>query len=407
MGIQGVIFDVSDTLVVGQRGPAVTGVVEAVKKIRELGVKVIAVNNDGPKSTIEQLLLNRNIEFDLVVTRQQTGIAKGSPEWINYICASFNLTPNKLLYVGDSKPDMITASHGRVIFFHALWARPRENYGLAAPHPGYIAAIVEHIFLKQNNWWWQFRRDDRLGRPVNQLALINGDGAGDPQVKQDLISAFKDGIATKKVGQLTIQDFTLLHMLASLNATSLLADKTMWWATYPSSTPGKKSPMSGFLDIAAKLYREQYKEDLLVRAVPARHSRGARGNQSGPAEILAALANQLTTVHLNPAYREKIVGRKILVFDDFITYGPSSEAARNLLFAGNAGDVVTIAIGKYGPSMNVVTCQPFPDFTWNPLQPLSDLTGLSVSRDLCSNSVVNTALTEFLASYEGIKLASW
>ncbi len=397
MAVEGVIFDVSNTLVTSS-GSAAPGAVEAIERLRGMGVQIIAVSNDPPKRTVEGQLMGAGLHADYVYTSAEIGKNKGSPLWIDRIKADTGLATNQLLYVGDSKGDMITASHAKVVYFHAEWVTPHGMYGFPAPAPGWIAAIVEHIFRKQHLWYWTLDASDTAGRRVRQMAMIDGNGAGDDVLKSGLIDVFKRN-QQWRVGQMTLRDFVMLHLVASLYAEGLVTEAN-WWTTYPGSTGQVNDVMGTFLDVAAKLFRKKYNEDLIVRHQPAMKSKPAyeRG------QIRGAFQNQLDTVHLNPNSRHNISNSCVLILDNFITRAVTVEAGRNLLLAGGASDVVSAGIGKYGEYAWLFA--PSTNHAWNPYStthpPASTFRNVEVH-----GNVNGAALDEFVASHKAMKHARW
>ena len=141
----------------------------------------------------------------------------------------------------------------------------------------------------------------------------------------------------------------MLHVLANAYLEGLLAGSS-YFCVYPGSKPGKlNQQLSGYLDKAAAIVHGYHKDDLLVRAVEAPDTSllRYRARQSGTTANIS-IATQATTVHLGSAYRGRLVGKTVIVFDDFTTHGMSLEWARLLLKAGGATRAVMLTVGKYG-----------------------------------------------------------
>jgi hypothetical protein len=135
----------------------------------------------------------------------------------------------------------------------------------------------------------------------------------------------------------------MLHLLGSIYLDGLY-EEADWWTTYPGSDGGTNVAMNEFFDIAAKLFRDKFKPRLLVR-----HSPAVDSGETRAAGRSVNFMNQVSTMCLNddPATVEQIRGKNIILIDDFITEGYSSECVRNLLLEAGAANVVTVAIGKY------------------------------------------------------------
>ena len=148
-----------------------------------------------------------------------------------------------------------------------------------------------------------------------------------------------------------------------------------------------------------KLFRQRYVGDLLDRHRHAEHSRDAwaRGGRIG------AIRNQTETLRVNPAYRGEIPGKRILVVDDFLTRGYSTEVARNLLLTAGATEVLVATVGKFPVPLNVVSA---PVGSWDPFG-TSPPAAETFSVQAWEGSLQEEARTEFLKSFESISAESW
>lgn len=398
MSVECVIFDVSDTML--RQGQAVPGIVEAVQRLRRLGIQIVAVHNDGPKQVIAGNLVAAGIAVEHVVTRYEVGIAKGSPLWIEYIKHLTGLRTNQLVYVGDSNSDMITASHAKVVYFHAAWAKPEAKYGLLAQSPGWVAAVVEHIFRKQHTWGWTFTYHNLGGSPVRQMAIADVNVLKQAGIQYDLVEMLKDR-ADPHVGMMPLREFVVLHLTASIYFDGL-QDTTDIWSIMPSHDGQRTSRMMQSIDVVAKLFRDRYNGDLLVRHKPALHSREAR-NRNG---ISRAIANQVDTLIVNPATALKIANKTALLIDDFATMGVTSSVARVLLKMGGATDVVTVAIGKY-TRQTMILGRPIDGQNWDVTRPAPANAAALLRRRDEQGMFNDLAQQEFLESYQAMMKERW
>lgn len=397
MSVEGVIFDVSDTLLT-RTNTAVPGTIAMVDRLRGAGVQIIAVHNNGPRTQIAQRLAQAGFMVDLVVTRQSVGISKGSPRWIDWIMGHTGLARHELFYVGDSRYDMITASHSRVVYAHALWANSNHAYGLPAPAPGWVAAVVLHIFRKQHPWAWQYTYQNDQGARLRLMALVDGNGAGDHGLKQDLITLLKD-YGHPSMGLLSLREFVVLHLLASI-VTERLYEETDVWTSYPSRDGVRRNRLAQALDLTAKLFRDAYLPDLLERHTPAQHSRAAF-HAGG---IAGAIDNQLTTTRVHPRHAGQLDGKTVLLLDDFLTRGCTTGVGHLALRGAGATDVVIVAVGKYGPWVHILG-RPM-EHHWDGIQ-LPPFTGQDVPYDEVHAAFAPTALAEFAASYQAMRQEHW
>jgi hypothetical protein len=165
---------------------------------------------------------------------------------------------------------------------------------------------------------------------------------------------------------MTLSTYLSLHLLASLYLEGLhrrdRAGKLPFWCVYPGHDGAQTGVLNSFATIAARLFRERYTPDLILRHKPAIKSAYARYHN-----VPITIGNQLQTIHINP--QAKIVGRSVLVFDDFTTEAYSFETARNFLLNAGATSVICIAVGKYPGAYYARTLKP--GVTWNSSIPSS------------------------------------
>ncbi|MDQ6766009.1 MAG: HAD family hydrolase, partial [Verrucomicrobiota bacterium] len=341
MAIEAIVFDVSGTLLTDD-GTAQPGVEQMLDELRGLGLIVIAASNDPVEWKLHQAGLLGSI--DHVVERSDVGIAKRSPRWVTKFVELTNLQPHQMFYIGDSDNDMITASWGPMIYAHAVWSSDPGPYGLHALTPQWVVNVITYIFRKRHPWYWTLDATDGLGRPVRAMTLIDADGAGSPRARQRLLWLLKDNIDSKiNPTPMTLREFVMLQMLSSVYHENLFGGAD-YWTTYPGHDGAPNSVMGDFLDIAAKLSRNKYKNDLLFRHTPAMKSKQAR-DLRGP---VGALRNQLETVNVGAQYRKKLANKRVILLDNFLTMGYSTESGRTLLLNAGASEVVVACVGKYG-----------------------------------------------------------
>jgi hypothetical protein len=356
VGVAAVILDLDGTLLDGAGAP-IPGVQGMLASLRSNRIS-IAIASNRPK--LSARLRTAGLLHDLAIDRHLAGAKKGSPLWVDAVCDSFAIKKNEVVWLGDSDLDMRSAVNAGIVYFNAGWSAPTYPYGINVTHPEAFSLVVEECFSKAVYWYWQLSDADEAGRPTPVKGMIDGNGAGIPALKNDLISFLKHG-GNPTVGPLSVRDFMMLHLLGSIYGEGLYSTIDTW-TTYPGSRGGSNAAMAPFIYMAARLFRDRYVDDLLIRHQRAVDSGVAR-SQGGNVHFL----NQVNTVHLNTFHRQRVVDRRVLVVDDFATHGYSFECARNLLLEGGASDVVCVALGKYGLHHHIVS--PRPGYSWDPFRP--------------------------------------
>ena len=91
-----------------------SGVVDTLNKLHKDGVKLFIVTNKPQPMTddiVRRLLPDVFVE---VIGQSEKYKIKPDPEVINVMCDKYNINKNKILFVGDSLPDLEFAKNGKV-----------------------------------------------------------------------------------------------------------------------------------------------------------------------------------------------------------------------------------------------------------------------------------------------------
>lgn len=350
MGIKGVLIDVSGTLMdTSAKEPVYAeGMVEFLECLRELDIVPVLVSNDLSQKCIEKLIDGEDSLSGAVgLTSEFVGKKKGSPVWIDKACDLLQVSPNELVYVGDSRYDMITAASRGVIYFHAGWSKPHKEYGLDVPSPAVLQLILKHVFVKEKLWYWSADQADSAGRPLQVRSLIDGNGANIKDLKSDLMT-LKSGY-DRPLGPITLRQFIILQLIASMYLDGLTTNVGVW-CTYPGSAGGGNPLLGPLLDVAAKLFHVKLRPDGIIRHtnVAPKHKMRVQG-QTPDFSHEADSAMLLST----PAFKRKVAGKRVVVFDDFTTDGLTAEFSRNWFLNMGAREVIVVSIGKYGNRYHV------------------------------------------------------
>lgn len=399
MAIEALVCDASGTLLTTGLDPQ-PGVANMLARLVALGVRVVVAANHPEPETRRQLSSAGLLEYvDHIVAREHVTRDKGSPVWVDKFRELTGLEANQLFYLGNSLYDMITATRGPMVYAHSAWSGAAAyGYGLVAPSPGWVAAVIQHIFRKRHNWYWTMQGSDPSGRQLHAVTMIDANGAGgDQRLRSALLDLLKDD-KDSSVGPMTLKEFVMLHMLASLNNDGDFAAAQLW-TTYPGHLGGPNNVMGDFLDVAAKLARNKYKPDLLERHAGAEKSNAVFRREG----IAGAVRNQLETMRMGADYRKTLKGKRVLLLDNFLTWGSTTETGRNLLLAAGAATVKVACVGKYGTRMYVVGA---PAQTWDPFG-TSPPQAASFRYQERIGSTDPRALHEFAASYAGMARERW
>ncbi|PGQ83977.1 phosphoribosyl transferase [Bacillus anthracis] len=137
----------------------------------------------------------------------------------------------------------------------------------------------------------------------------------------------------------------LFHLINEVT-TNPYFEKVDYWGTFPSSNPDNTVTSVSFLKEAVRVIINggpKKGPEILIRTMPmrAKHS-------SGSSRLTNKSDKDFETLIVNPTLIDKIKGKVICIIDDYITNGYSAEAAKHLLFAAGAKEVIFLSFGKFG-----------------------------------------------------------
>jgi hypothetical protein len=265
-----------------------------------------------------------------------------------------------MLYIGDDNLDWRTAINGPIFYLHAKWSKQRPagqtTFEIDSP---FDAWDFIGPFLYRPARFACRLDDDTVSLRLRSLLPASTVLAGDTPSQEFNLRDVLTYRQTVTVGGYSARDLLILHALSSLMLEGGIT-RNPRFTVYPSSTPGKfNGPIADYLAPLSRIFHGFYRDDLLVRVKQARDTSLARfrARQAG-VDANVTIEDQMRTVCVGDAYRGKLQGKHVIVFDDFTTTGASLEWARNLLFAAGADRVTLMTIGKYGTTYNVHRLRP-------------------------------------------------
>lgn len=362
MTIKALVTDLHGTLLTDSDS-LVPDIDLALSQLQDMKLR-IAVFSNRPHMIVDKKIQLLPISPDLVLTKEDVGIAKGSERWVDILCSKFSINRNEVVYIGDSNNDMTTAVNSKIVYFNAEWSNPGYKYGIPVESPKILPVILKHFFMKEHLWYWSVDSSDARGNKVVSKALIRGRDIGVTNFDTDLLRWTKDN-SDKQVGSFKMSEFIMYHLLGSLYLDGTYGEIN-GWTVAPGHTGKYNASIVDALERTARLFRNLFLPNLVYRHRPAEKSAylRARGEQ-------ADFGEQVSTICLScePQNRSKhIEDKTIVVVDDFITEGFTTEWVRNLLFNAGAKRVISVAIGAYHDSIEVKSISS--DFTWDSFSPV-------------------------------------
>lgn len=384
------MFDLSSTVAT----PGAAAIETCFAELGALGVRTVVFTNRSRREALSAVH-EAKIAPDLILTRDDVGKPKGSPIWVEHVCRELDVEAREVMVVGAEQYAMVTASHAKTVFVNAGWGLPGVGYGIPLRQPDHLPIFVREFFRKDRPWYWNLTGTDPSARPVEARALLQGRGSYVPGLGADMMDSIHRGRQIR-MGPFDFMDFVMYHTLGSLYEEGLVQNADLW-TVYPGHAGGVNEPTVDVLDVAAKLVRGGFREDLLLRHTPAGDASLRRYNGER-----VEFADQVESVIVNPKYAGQVVGKRVLVFDDFTTDGYSFDWARNLLLAAGASRVVGVFIGAYRTSQEYRS----PNLAFDPYDTRLRSEGLTFTGTTVAGVVDQAALTAFAESYNRVKAIS-
>jgi len=249
------------------------------------------------------------------------------------------LAHSDIVVLGVTDIDFFMAVNSQTLFLRCDWVKGQgeraSQYGVPLRDPEELP-IVLRILDDKDPWYFQ---GEAPGYSVFSLTDAGTYG----ERNEELLRLVGDLRQCLKLGAKDLSRGFLLHLLSSLYVTDEFRSVD-YWAYYPSSesTNSGDEVMRWFCDQARTLYKKKEHGPLFIR-----HKKSPRRHEERHADRTNP-QSQMTTVHLNPAYKGKVAGKKVAVLDDYLTYGVSFGVGSALLRKAGASSTICVAMGKFG-----------------------------------------------------------
>lgn len=325
--------------------------------LKENGLLHAVTTNSNGETALKDIQAAGLPEPDILVSGYDVGHRKPSPRLIERVLEATNSQRTQVVYLGDDdETDAFSAVNANILYLSASYSRettPRE-YGLPVIYPKSVLQYLETFGRMPEPYFGKVFTQTTPDQAVDVRILIDQQRDLSNVLERVLKDDEQLVIGSNSIAVQSI----LLHYLLSSIYQSGLADMTDTFTVYPGSEVGKLNPFLSYAsNIIARQFRRRFLGDLLVRhtTVPSSRSQGAR----------RAIATQFGSIHVNPEYRKYVEGKRVLVLDDFTTWGYSFEAARQMLLKAGASSVTGVAVAKFRYSYHVSQVRK----EWDPYAP--------------------------------------
>lgn len=354
--IKVVICDGDGTLELPNPSTEIRNLVEALPS---LGMKLAVASNDR-KSSIVRHFYHAGLPLpEFIVTREDIGTPKPSPSFVYKIQELAGVQLNEMIYIGDDdNTDIFCAINARILPVAAKYSKSNKpmNYGLPIESP---KAVLEYlsIFGRQETPYfsWSCIKSCRdTGSHIDIHALL-GDHGGLTSILKTVLKDQKD----VKIGprKTSVKDLLFLYLVSQSYLSGLIANVDLV-AVYPGHKKGSlNSTLEEYSKKMTLIFRERFIPDLILRHRDSPKSQYQKAQRN--------IFDQFRTIMINLEYTEKIRSKRILVLDDFTTYGYSLETARRMLLQSGVEHVVCLTIAKFRNSYSATRISK----SWDPFTP--------------------------------------
>ncbi|XP_068734364.1 uncharacterized protein [Montipora capricornis] len=249
-----------------------------------------------------------------------------------------------VIICGAVDKDLEVAATTGSFLLAALWVEDAEEkvrrYGVPAPTPKKMRAIL-NIVVNQTSWYCSCSLVDPVPTKVvshccaNTYSSVSED---ERKMAEAFQAVLKDGAENPSV-----KEVLLCHLMAAI-AHDRDFREVQDWAVAPSSSPEPNEILTELKDRVRHMMNGK-KSD----AVFNRHSPTKKSRKDNPAKRQKDdyIQKHFRSICVSKDYKDKLKGRVVCVFDDYLTNGHTFEALRNLLVSCEVKKIIFVSIGKF------------------------------------------------------------
>jgi hypothetical protein len=308
--------------------------VQVLREAAAAGHPVGLISNHREPAWFGPALGGSGVQFLQSIGRQSGDVVRANAERLH-------VQPFDVIVLATKGEDVQMGKNGGAVLVGAGWSSDAQvkALGVGVADATQLREVIQLTASWTGQWWYT-----GSAPRYRVLALSDLSGYGKSVTQQEFAQRLT---ATVKKGG------PRLTALLAITARSLLMDgtgavKDLLWGVYPSSRSANDDRDTlcdfahGLRTTVSRVRFSARGEPLFIRHQPsAKRSSGGGGDRTDPAD-------QILTIHLNPAYRRRLAGKHAIVVDDCTTYGVSFGVAAAFLLKAGAASVTGVALGKFG-----------------------------------------------------------
>ncbi|MDP4144175.1 MAG: phosphoribosyltransferase [Bacillota bacterium] len=243
------------------------------------------------------------------------------------------------IVVGNREHDLFMASANKLFYIVPNWCSNFDervlNYGVKVNNLSKLEKLI-NVIENQSKWFYRLDLDEK----TTVLSLTNANSFTTRSAEEkEMIDGFRSVL---KYGDKQYYEVLLYHFLAAISNNAEFREINDW-AIFPSSGLNLNEDMWEFKEKARELMNGRKKQPILLR-----HTKTWKSHESYKYnKDRLPCDRHFDSIVINNIYKDKLEGRTICVFDDYLTNGTSFEAARNLLIKEGAKKIFFVSLGKF------------------------------------------------------------
>lgn len=257
---------------------------------------------------------------------------------------------SSFVVIGCKNKDFELAVNHKILYITPTWFKIIENkaeiYGIKTNF-NQLIAFLESV-NNQNNWFSSTTLPD--GTTILSLTDARYIKARTQSLLESEVSEIIED--TLKRGRLEHRNIYLYHCLSGISNYSTIFNDVNHWCIVPSSSGDlSNNEMFNFKESIRMMMKGQPLRTQDYRNYPNLILRHTANNKTHdlPKHIRIREGCKLhfPTICINPAYKNKLSGKNVCVFDDYLTHGNSFETIRNLLRKAGVNKIILVTVGTF------------------------------------------------------------
>lgn len=267
---------------------------------------------------------------------------------------------NYFVFVGGKNKDFFSAVNTHSLFIVPLWL-PLEDkallYGIRVQSVEQFTKFIKTL-NNQNVWYSKIEIDD-ITTAYSLIDARYGYYARDDDEKE-MVENFQKLL--KEGMSINYHNILLYHFLAGMT-NSMNFDDVELFGMIPSSNCTLNEYIFEFMEHVRLLKNKRLPRELYADDVPIEHKnllirhtekeQNHNGGRNGSQRLSLGADDEFATLIINPIYKKKIDNLRkqhkfnVCIFDDYMTYGNSFNAVRNMLEKLGADKIIFVSVGLF------------------------------------------------------------